>query len=736
MDTFQLIATATAGLEACVKRELLQLGFADARVRSPGRLQFTADAEGLARANLWLRTAGRVLLLVGEFSADNFDDLFERAMALPWERWIPADGAFPVRGRSHHSQLSSVPACQRAVKKAIVETLRASHNVSDLPETGPACAVEIALRDNTATLTIDTSGDDLHKRGYRAAAGPAPLKETLAAAMVQLSFWDPQRPLVDPFCGSGTIPIEAALIARNVAPGLKRRFAAEAWPAFGAAVWDAQRQAAIEQIQPAPRHRIIATDIEPKAISLASYHAELAGVADDIHFQEKPFAELTSNRSYGCVICNPPYGHRFENTAEIAAIYRSMPEVFRRLETWSFYVLTSVDLEGILGQPADRRRKLYNGRIECTYYQYHGPRPPKTLSPEQRAERDAAGPAATRPPRETPVPAFGGLADSAANQAEMFANRLRKNARALRRWPSRRGITCYRLYDRDIPEIPLAVDLYDNHLHIAEYDRPHDRTPAQNVEWLELMAQTAGDTLDVPLANIHLKRRQRQRGAAQYGKFAQTGCTLTVTEDGLQFEVNLSEYLDTGLFLDHRLTRRMVRDESADKRVLNLFAYTGAFSVYAAAGAAAQTTTVDLSKTYLAWAQRNMAANGFTGPAHRFIQSDALAFVRGASPNTRYDLAVIDPPTFSTSKRTDDAFDVQHDHVELLTATMKLMSPGGVIYFSTNFRTFKFDPAALPGLDAAEITDKTIPEDFRNKRIHRCWRMVVASPEVAVGHGD
>ena len=725
MEPLQLIATSTAGLEACVKRELQQLGFDDARVRSPGRLQFTADAAGLARANLWLRTADRVLLLVGDFEARDFDDLFERTMALPWEQWIPADGAFPVRGRSHHSQLSSVPACQRAVKKAIVEKLRAAHRATELPETGAAFAVEIALRDDQATLTLDTSGDDLHKRGYRAAAGPAPLKETLAAAMVQLSFWNPQRPLIDPFCGSGTIPIEAALIARNVAPGLKRRFAAEAWPEISTSIWDAQRQAAIDQIQPAPRHRIIGTDIEPKAISLASYHAELAGVADDIHFQEKPFAELTSNRSYGCVICNPPYGHRFENSADIAAIYRSMPNVFRSLETWSFYVLTSIDLEGVLGQPADRRRKLYNGRIECTYYQYHGPRPPKQLSPKQRAERDAAEPAATRPPRADPVAAFGGLGGNADQQAEMFANRLRKNARALRRWPSRKGITCYRLYDRDIPEVPLAVDLYEGHLHIAEYDRPHDRTPAQHVQWLELMAQTAGATLDVPSENLHLKHRQRQRGSDQYGKFAETGCILTVNEGGLQFEVNLSDYLDTGLFLDHRLTRQMVREESADKRVLNLFAYTGAFSVYAAAGGATTTTTVDLSKTYLAWAERNMAANGFAGPDHPFVQSDALAFVRGVPADARYDLAVVDPPTFSASKRTDNVFDVQRDHAELLTATAKLISPGGVIYFSTNFRTFKFDPAALPSLKVVEITEQTLPEDFRNKRIHRCWRITV-----------
>ncbi|MHC4986115.1 MAG: THUMP domain-containing class I SAM-dependent RNA methyltransferase [Planctomycetota bacterium] len=379
MDTFQLIATATAGLEACVKRELQGSGFGDARVCSPGRLGFSADAAGLARANLWLRTANRVLLHVGSFEARDFEALFDTTRELPWEQWIPRDGTFPVRGRSHNSQLSSVPACQRSVKKAIVERLRKAHKVRELPETGAAFAVEVALRDDVATLTIDTSGDDLHRRGYRAAAGPAPLKETLAAAMVQLSFWKPDRPLVDPFCGSGTIPIEAALIGRNIAPGLNRSFAAEDWPAIPGGCWRAERGRARDAVLPALPQRIIGTDIKPKAISLSSHHADLAGVAEDIHFQQKPFADLTSGRSYGCVICNPPYGHRFESTAEITAIYQAMPEVFAKLDTWSFYVLTSVDLESISKRKADRRRKLYNGRIECTYYQYYGPRPPKRV---------------------------------------------------------------------------------------------------------------------------------------------------------------------------------------------------------------------------------------------------------------------------------------------------------------------------------------------------------------------
>jgi 23S rRNA (guanine2445-N2)-methyltransferase / 23S rRNA (guanine2069-N7)-methyltransferase len=738
MDRLELIATSTAGLEACVKHELVALGFTDARIYSPGRLIFTTDAVGLARANLWLRTANRVLLKVGSFPAEDFDQLFDGIRELPWEQWIPADGTLPVTGRSYKSQLTSVPAIQRTAKKAIVERLLKAHSAGDLPETGPSFAIEVAVREDVATLTMDTSGGDLHRRGYRAAAGPAPLKETLASALIQLSFWKPDRPLIDPFCGSGTIPIEAAMIGRNMAPGLYRDFAAEDWPALARQCWSDERARAQDLILPPLEQRIIGTDIEPKGVSLSRYHAELAGVDGDVHFQAAPFAELTSNREYGCVICNPPYGHRFaSDRGGTPPVYAEMPDVFRQLKSWSFYVLTSVDLEEALGQTADRRRKLYNGRIECTYYQYHGPRPPRRLTDEEKAERraeheqridqpDDSTPAPAPAPTPAPAPAaFGGLKDNAADQAEMFANRLRKNARQLRRWPTRKNITCYRLYDRDIPEVPLAVDLYEGHLHIAEYDRPHDRTAAQHADWLELIASTAGEVMEIAPANIHLKRRERQKGTEQYNKFGDAGCVTTVHEGGLEFEVNLSDYLDTGLFLDHRITRNMVREEAEGKRVLNLFGYTGAFTVYAAAGGASATMTVDLSRTYLTWANRNLLANRLASEIHDFARVDAMAFLREADREKKYDLAIIDPPTFSNSKRTDDVFDVQRDHVTMLRATHELMSPGGVIYFSTNSRRFKLAGEAMVGFDIQDISAKTIPEDFRNKRIHQCWRMVV-----------
>ena len=313
----------------------------------------------------------------------------------------------------------------------------------------------------------------------------------------------------------------------------------------------------------------------------------------------------------------------------------------------------------------------------------------------------------------------------AATQAQTFASRLTKLARHLRRLPTKQGITCFRLYERDIPEVPLVVDRYEDHLHLAEYDRPHDRDQATHDAWLDLMAQTAAETLEVPAENVFFKRRRRQVGLTQHEQVAQDRYEIQVQEGGLRFIVNLSDYIDTGLFLDHRITRDMVRNVAGGKRFLNLFAYTGAFSVYAAAGGASKVVTVDWSNTYLQWAQRNMQLNGFDSPDFQFVRNDAVSFVDQLPVVPQFDLAVVDPPTFSNSKRTEAVWDVQRDSVPLLRSLLKRMSPGGVIYFSNNFRGFKMEPDELGATDVHEISNQTVPPNYRNRKIHRCWRIVV-----------
>ena len=813
MPPLELIATTAFGLEAVVAQELKRLGY-ESRTTGPGRVLFAAEGAALARANLWLRSADRVLLRVGTFSATDFGQLFDQTFALPWEAWLPPDALFPVTGRSHKSQLSSVPACQKIVKKAIVEKLRAAHGVTELPETGPRFKVDVALLANEATLTIDTSGAGLHKRGYRTLTGPAPLKETLAAALLLLAHWRPEMPLVDPFCGTGTIPIEGAMLGRNLAPGRLRTFDAEAWPTYEAGHWAEARQEAADLALPSLPVRILGTDRDEAALSMARYHAAQAQVADDIHFQVKDFDALTSKRHYGMVVTNPPYGLRLGAQEEAEDLVRRMPDILRRLPTWSHFILSAApDFEKLVGQEATRRRKLYNGRIQCTYFQFYGPRPAsrkvagasavsteygvqntdeaeqntdlaqqsfglgtsdenapdessstqypvlsteysapgtehpvpstaqpalsteysvlRTAPPPPKSAQDAdAEPAATpdtpRHPRPRPElkPAFGGLPTRAKDQAALFHNRLTKLARHLRRWPTKQDITCYRLYDRDIPEVPLVVDRYEDNLHVAEFERPNEHTVAEHSEWLDLMLDTAADTLGVPRENVFCKRRERQRGTSQYERQDAEQHTAVANEGGLKFLINLSDYLDTGLFLDHRITRGMVREQAAGKRFLNLFCYTGAFTVYAAAGGAASTTSVDLSNTYLEWAKKNLNINNLIGDAHRLVRRDTLGFLREHAPGQHYDLVVADVPTYSRSKATEEDWDVQRDYPEMLSLILGLMPSGGVVYFSSNFRRFKFEEAAVPQATAREISRQTVPADFRNKRIHRAWRLV------------
>lgn len=771
-----IIATSAFGLEAVVARELEQLGY-QPKIISTGRVWFRGTTRDVARANVRLRAADRVLVRVANFPADNFDALFDRTKDLPWETWIPRDGAFLVNGRSVKSQLSSVPACQRTVKKAIVERLMRGHQARELPETGVRTIIEVAILENVASITLDTSGDGLHKRGYRDIVGDAALKETMAAGLVLLSVWNADRPLVDPFCGTGTIVIEAAMIGLGLAPGRSRGFDAEHWAWIGKDVFDEERAAGNVATREKLSYTIHGSDVSETALALARRHAERAGVARHIHFQKRAFADLQSKAEYGCIVTNPPYGERMGQDEAIERLYRSFPEVLRRLPTWSHHILTArLDLEQLVGQPATRRRKLFNAQIECTYYQFLGPRPERrdvrgveeiadsdatageqntggggsidagesSESPEswdaaeQAAGANRAGePAADsiasgrepamRSAREnTPVmPAFGGLRERDRRELDEFEGRLAKRVRHLRRWPDK-GITCYRIYERDCPDVPVTIDRYEDHAHIFEYEREHGRTLAQHIEWIDDIARRTAKVLGIDESHVHAKSRPRQKGLTQHEKLDAQGTTLVANEGGLKFEVNLTDYADTGLFLDHRITRGMVREISSGKRVLNLFCYTGSFTVYAAAGGAKETTSVDLSNTYLDWAERNLRLNGLDGPRHRFVRSDVMEFLRGHKPGRHYDIAIVDPPTFSNSKSTEQDWDVQKAHVELLTRVGGLMASGGVVFFSNNSRRFKLDEAALADVyEIREISQRTVPEDFRNERIHRCWRMVV-----------
>lgn len=814
--SYDILATANFGLESVVVRELSLLGY-ESKGHSTGRVAFQGDKAAIARANMWLRTAGRVLVRLMHFPARDFDTLFETVKSYPWEEWIGPTGAFPVNGRSVKSQLSSVPACQRTAKKAIVERLMSAHRVQTLPETGPRVTIELEILEDVVTIAIDSSGQGLNKRGYRPMVGDAGLKETMASGLLQLSVWRPHRALIDPFCGTGTIAIEAAMLVRNIAPGLKREFEAETWPGDWKKAFDDAR----EEARSAPRgdlaYTIHASDIDERSLKQARYAAQLAGVEKDIHFKQMPFEQLSSKVQYGCVVTNPPWGIRLEqDEVELERLYRQMPLTFRKMPTWSFHILTGrLDLEDIFGQKATRRRKFYTGGIETWYFSFLGPKRPKdaeenrgvdgkreesdTEKTEEGVEesvaiamedRDSGGvnennfldsaEADTVPnvPNSVPIPhisataaptrtahgpslvsspssaaqspslssqrppapptprslvpsasAFGGLRDRDMRELEDFRSRLAKNAQHLRKYPSR-GITCYRVYERDCPDVPLIVDIYEQRVHIAEYEREHSRTLAQQADWWDMVRRIASDVLQVPPHHVYTKEKRRQRGLTQHEKQDESGESYLVTEKGLKFEVNLRDYVDTGLFLDHRLTRKMVMDQARGKRFLNLFCYTGSFTVYAAAGGAKSTVSVDLSNTYLEWAERNLRHNNLWGQQHTLLRDDVMSFLEQhikPRPGTGYDLAVVDPPTFSNSKSTEADWEVAQTHPEMLRHLIPLMEPGGVIYFSTNYRRFKLAEETLAELGVAwrEISKQTVPPEYRNERIHRCWRLVV-----------
>lgn len=372
-----LIATTKFGLEMVVKQEVQALGFEEIVV-SDGRIEFSADLIDIPKANLWLRSADRVLLKIAEFPAHTFDDLFEQTTALPWEEWITQDGRFTVNAKSHKSVLKSARSCQSIVKKAVVERLKTAYQLDWFPETGGEFTIQLALVRNSALLTLDTSGAGLHKRGYREEAGEAPLKESFAAGLVQLSFWQPDRLLIDPMCGSGTILIEAALIGRNIAPGLHREFAAEGWPAIPAEAWAEARHEAQKAILPSGDLQLQGYDIDPASIEIARSNAAKVGVADDIVFEVKDVKKLWIDQEFGIVITNPPYGIRLAEYQNLNAIYIALNKMFRKKDCWSIYVLTADDKFPDYFKRArpDRVRKLYNGTIQTNYYQYYGRKPP------------------------------------------------------------------------------------------------------------------------------------------------------------------------------------------------------------------------------------------------------------------------------------------------------------------------------------------------------------------------
>ena len=727
MNSSSFFATTPKGMESLLAAELRRLGAASVRETRAG-VAFEGDLTIAYRSCLWSRLANRILLPLSRFTAETPEALYAGVRAIDWDGHLAADASLAIDFTASQSKITHSHYGALKAKDAIVDQLRERHGCRpDVKRERPAVRINIYLHRDEATLSLDLSGESLHRRGYRSEAMAAPMKENLAAAILLRAGWPEVAkaggPLLDPLCGSGTLLIEGALMAADIAPGLGREyFGFLGWRGHDAALWQTLQEEAATRRDAGLAHlpAIIGYDADRGAVRAAHDNIARAGLSAHIHVERRELGDCTppsgKHATSGLVVSNPPYGERLGELSELQYLYGHLGE---RLKThfggWRAAIFTAnPELGKRMGLRARKIYSLYNGALEC-----------KLLCFDISAEWFVT-------PRTAATPVTTSIAPLGPG-AKMFANRLRKNLKHLGRWAGREHIACYRIYDADMPEYAVAVDLYQGEqrwVHVQEYQAPKGIDAAKAATRLQEALSAIPQVLEISSAQLFFKVRRRQKGPTQYQQLAAEKQFHEVSEGGLRFLVNFTDYLDTGLFLDHRLTRARLRDLAYGKHFLNLFAYTGAATVYAAAGGAADTTSIDMSRTYLDWARKNLALNGYSDARHRYIQADCLTWLeQAAHDRKRYDLIFLDPPSFSNSARMEKTFDVQRDHPALLAAAARLLAPHGVLIFSNNLRNFKMDRAALPGWQIEDITRATIPEDFaRNPRIHNCWKISLAGP--------
>lgn len=708
-------APCAKGLEYLLVEELRGLGAQDVREALAG-VHFSGPLETGYRACLWSRLASRVLLRLAQFPAQDEAALYAGVQDIDWAAHLSEHGTLAVDANLHDSQLKHARFVAQRVKDAIVDQFRArcGQRPSVDPDR-PDLRLHLSLRRDQANLFIDLSGHALHRRGWRIRNVAAPLKETLACAVLLRGRWPEIAAqggaLVDPMCGSGTLLVEAARMLADIAPGLDRtHFGFLHWRGHDAALWDAllsEAQARSKSGRAALGPRFFGFDLDPQALACCRDNIARAGLAGVIQLSQADVATLAAPAATapGLVVCNPPYDERLSADA---GLYRQLGATLKRsFSGWQAAILVSdPELAQALGLHPEKRYALFNGALPCELLRIDRIQPPVT-------------------PRFQPKPLTPG--------AQMLANRLRKNLRRLKKWRERESITCLRAYDADLPEYAAAIDIYQGvpeatpeapeeiWLHLQEYQAPASIPEAMVQQRRSELLAAAQEVFELPRARIALKTRQRGKGGSRYGRLDQRGQFLIVREGEARLCVNLFDALDTGLFLDHRPLRLRLARESAGKRMLNLFCYTGTASVQAGLGGAASTTSVDLSPTYLEWAARNLALNGLSGSAHRLVQADAMAWLE--AERGQYDLIFCDPPTFSNSARAAD-FDVQREHVRLIHACMARLSTDGLLLFSNNARRFRLDPLLAEAYRVRDIRTASLDPDFaRDARIHSAWEI-------------
>jgi len=694
-----MFATAPRGLEELLADELVRLGLSGARVRRGG-VGFESDLAGAYRACLWSRVANRVLLPLAGFEADDDAALYGGVRKIQWADHLGPENTLAVDFTGIKAAIGHSRFAEQRVKDAVVDQLReASGERPSVDTAAPDVRINVHMDRCEATISLDLSGDSLHRRGYRAPGTAAPIKENLAAAILLRGDWPTLAAagggFCDPMCGSATLAIEAAWIAGDSAPGLLRtRFGFLRWRGHDEQAWKDLIDEAMER-QEAGLCRIpaiVAFDHDPAEVRLALHNVQRAGLAKHVHVERRELdaARPPKDRPSGLVAVNPPYGERLAEQHELLPLYLRLGETLRRhFPGWRAMVLNGSGNQ--IGLKPERTWQMDNGPIQC------------------RLERFGLS---SDPVHADRLP------------AEDLVNRIRKNRRQLGKWLKRNDILCYRVYDADIPEYALAVDVYGTDdgewLHVQEYEPPATVDAGQAQSRLRAALTALPGALDIPPERLVFKVRRRQRGREQYERQAEQGHFLTVHEGRCRLLVNLTDYLDTGLFLDHRPVRLWLAETAAGKSVLNLFCYTGAATIHPAAGGARSSTSVDLSRTYLDWFKRNLALNGLEDGPHRAIRADATEWL--AQCRERFDLIFLDPPSFSNSKKMDAALDIQRDHAGLIRSAMRCLNPDGVLVFSTNLRRFRLDDDLAGEYAIEDRSAWSIPKDFeRNRKIHQCW---------------
>ncbi|OGT67560.1 MAG: 23S rRNA (guanine(2445)-N(2))/(guanine(2069)-N(7))-methyltransferase [Gammaproteobacteria bacterium RIFCSPHIGHO2_12_FULL_45_9] len=698
---YSVFVSCPKGLEYVLETEVNALGLEVSRV-SPQGVYGEASLSVIYQLCLWSRIANRVQLILCSGPASNEQAIHALCAEFPWETVFLSDKSFAVEfhGASHAIRNTMYGA--QVVKDGIVDYFRQQNGTRpSVDKEKPHIRIHAYLKRDELTISLDLTGYSLHKRGYRIQTGIAPLKENVAAALLIRARWPELAAqgygFHDVFCGAGTLVIEAAMMAGERAPGLLRQDQSFCyWVAHDPVLWEALRVQAAQRARPLPV-MLRGTDLDPKLIAHAQANAARAGVSELVEFIVQAMADSRPTVSHGLVVCNPPYGERLGEATQLIGLYQQLGATLHTYyQGWSGAILTANPmLAKSIGLKFSKQYALYNGALACRLY-----------CVDLQADNALKGP-------------LGALSPNAC----MLLNRLEKNYSHLKKWAHKNHITCYRVYDADLPEYAYAIDLYNDYAVLQEYAAPAS-IPVQKAEKRSLeVLQVVPKALGIDPDKLVVKQRKRQRGTDQYQKLNQKRRTMVVTEGRVVLQVNLYDYLDTGLFLDHRLMRLRFGALAPGTRFLNCFCYTASASVHAAI-AGALTTNVDLSKTYLRWAEENFRLNHINLSQHHFIQADCRVWMENTSE--RFDVIFLDPPAFSNSKRMTDTLDIQRDHRVLIEVAMRLLSVGGVLYFSTNLRQFKLDAALSEEYRVQEISLQTIDQDFkRNSKIHCCFKIDV-----------